>query len=235
MKTLRLLCFLVLTISEMTAQLPNVPENIKAELEIKQIEVDGRNYPYAVDYPENYDPQVQYEAMVCLGGGSFSTEIAYYYHYCYAPRASFKDFIKIYLISPRHKSVLSFDKTDWVQLIPGIERAENLKPDNWVISGASNGGIATYDLIAALPDKFMGFITIPGSMGSHAFLKEWVNYKVLMVYMENDPGWTESTKRDFKKLKQHIDAIDIYEIKDQGHILPPSFDIEPIYQRFLKL
>lgn len=104
-----------------------------------------------------------------------------------------------------------------------------------MISGASNGGIATYTVLDALPGRFSGFITIPGSLGKRNVPTEWRTYKALIVYMEKDHGWISSVKEDYNRLKTVIKDIAILEIKGHGHILPKSYNIESVYQTYLSL
>lgn len=217
------------------AQFPHVPDATKAALSIKEMELNGQKLSYGISYPEHYDPSEKYPSLLCLTGGNFSQQLAYYYYHAYSPRESFQEFIKIYPISPRNKSLLSFDDTDWQELIKGLQKNEPLSEGGWVISGASNGGVATYDLISASPATFEGFITIPGSMRGQPLLEEWKDYKVLIVYMSQDHGWISSSKQAYSRLKDHVKSIDIFEIKGYGHILPETYDIEPIYERYLGL
>lgn len=218
----------------MNAQLPSIPQSVKEELEIKQITVNGRLVSYGIAYPKGYDKTRAYPALICLTGGGFSQYLAYAYYHIYSPKETFQNHVKIYLIATG-KSLLAYHAQDWKEVMTLIEKEENLTSSGWVISGASNGGVATYGLISALPKKFDGFITIPGSMGRHQVLDEWKNYKVLLVYMDQDYGWIANTKRDFKKLKKYIRDIELFEIKGYGHILPEHYDIEPIYKKYLAL
>lgn len=217
------------------AQFPSVPPSIKKELTIKNRTIDGRPISYGISYPKGYEKTREYPALICLTGGGFSKQLAYYYYHNYSPKETFKNHVKIYLIATNGKSLLSYSRQDWTEVMSILQEAENLTPNNWLISGASNGGVATYALISALPKKFAGYITIPGSMGGHQILSEWKDYKVLLVYMDQDYGWIEGTKRDYKKLKEHIKNIELFEIKGYGHILPAHFDIEGIYKKYLAL
>lgn len=231
-----LLVLLVTIISNIAmAQFPYVPDEIKRELSIKEMKIDGKRMSYGISYPENYDPSKKYRALLCLTGGNFSEQLAYYYYHVYSPRESFRDFIKVYPISPNHKTLLSFGHSDWQDLIESLTKNEPLSEKGWVISGASNGGVATYDLISASPKTFDGFITIPGSMHGQQLLEEWKNYKALIVYMSLDHGWISGSKQAYSRLKGHIKAIDIFEIEGYGHILPETYDIEPIYRLYLGL
>lgn len=218
----------------MNAQFPRVPQEIKEELEIKSISYNGRLVNYGIAYPKGYDKTKKHSVLMCLTGGGFSQELAYYYYHAYSPRETFKEYIKIYLIAT-NKSLLSYSSQDWKEVMTALDDQEYLTQNGWVISGASNGGVATYGLISALPQKFNGYITIPGSMGRHEFLNEWKNYKVLIVYMDQDYGWIESSKRDFNKLNKHIKDIELFEIKGHGHILPKNYNIEKIYRKYLAL
>jgi len=220
--------------STLNAQFPTIPQEIKDEVEIKSINVNGRLVSYGIVYPKDDDKKRAHPALICLTGGGFSEYLAYAYHYVYAPKETFQEYIKIYLIA-RGKSFLSYNAKDWIATMTQIHKKEHLTAEGWVISGASNGGVATYGLISALPKKFSGFITIPGSMGNHLILDEWKTYKVLLVYMNQDYGWIESTKRDYKRLKEHIPHIELFEIKGYGHILTKDYDIEIIYKKYLAL
>lgn len=218
------------------AQFPNFPEEVKKELQIKKINVNGFSMSYGVSYPKGYLKDKIYPVLLCLVGGSFAERLTYYYHHVYVPKESFQEYIKIYPISPSHKSLLNFSSRDWKELVSTVQQSEkSTTKDKWVISGASNGGLATYNLISASPKTFKGFITIPGSMQNQKLLPEWKNYKVLIVYMNLDYGWISGSKMAYDRLKNHVKSIELYEIKGYGHILDDKYNIEPLYRRFLAL
>ena len=187
---------------------------------------------YGVEYPQNFDKNKRYPILLCLPGGSFTLRLASYYNLVYTPTTTFQDYIKIYAISNKQNSILSFKSDDWNAYIKAIQKNENGSTDGWVISGASNGGVATFNIISASPNTFRGFITIPGRMQGQPLLPEWKNYDALIVYGEKDTGWIKPSKDAYEKLNGHVRAIDIIELPGEGHVLPATYDINPIYQAF---
>lgn len=103
------MCFFPLMLM---AQFPHVPQEIKEEVRLKQLSFNGTMMSYGISYPTGYEEDKKYKVLLCLSGGSFSTQLAYYYHHVYSPKESFQTFIKIYLISPPNKSLLAFSASD---------------------------------------------------------------------------------------------------------------------------
>ena len=204
----------------------------KPGFSVKTMESATGTLTYGIEYPRGFDKSKKYSILLCLPGGDFAVKLASYYNWVYTPRRTFKDYIKIYPITNKENNILSFKKKDWNAYIEAIQINENGNDRDWVISGASNGGLATFDIISANPDIFRGFIVIPGRLKSQPILKEWMNLDALIVYGTEDSGWVKPSINTYNKLKGKVRAIDLIALEGIEHVLPVTFNIEPIYQAF---
>lgn len=204
-------------------------------MQIRTMNSATGNITYGVEYPKDFDPTKTYSILWCFPGGDFSADLATYYNYVYTPNSTFKDYIKIYAINNNENKMLNFKKKDWLAYIEAIQKNENGNDHDWVISGASNGGLVTFDIISASPETFRGFIVIPGRLRSQKLLEEWKSYRALIVYGTADKNWVQASKDTYKKLKNHIQKIDLMALEGEGHVLPLTYDIDPIYEAFENL
>lgn len=211
------------------------PVIFKPGFKVKTMDSATGELTYGVEYPQDFDKTKKYPILLCLPGGDFSLKLASYYNWVYTPRTTFQDAIKIYPISNDENKILSLSNDDWVAYIEAIKKNENGSDDGWVISGASNGGLATFDIITASPETFRGFIVIPGRIGSQPLLDEWKNYDALIVYASEDTSWIKGSKETYDKLKGHVRAIELIEIEGEDHVLSVTYNIDPIYERFENL
>ena len=195
----------------------------------------GKKIDYGIEYPADFDSTKKYPILWCLPGGDFSLRLASYYNYVYTPSTTFKDYIKIYAINNDETKVLSLNKERWIDYIEAIKQNENGTDNGWVISGASNGGTANFKIITASPETFRGFIVIPGNIGSHKLLPEWENYDALIVYGSEDSGWVKPSIDTFEKIKDHVRAADLIKLEGEEHVLPLTYNINPIYEAFENL
>lgn len=190
---------------------------------------------YGIEYPKQFDKSQKYPILLCLTGGGFSLKLANYFNKVYTPDTTFKNYIKIYPINNSKNKVLSFSKKDWQAYMMALKNNEYGSDENWVISGASNGGIATFNLISATPQLFRGFIVIPGYIQNQPILEEWQDYTALIVYGSKDTYWVKPSIQTYKKLKKHVSAIELMVLEGEGHVLPSDYDINPIYEKFEEL
>lgn len=229
------LSILTLTTLQCFSQDLTVPEDILKELHL--VTVPGTTetesaFAFKVVYPENYDPEKTYPVLLGLSGGGQSEKIV---DYCYAAwfRSSyFKNHLSIFPISPEGKNLRTYSGEEITALVAAINRQYKVTPNNWIIVGTSNGGVATFNFLANSPERYAGAIVIPGVLREEVEINEqWKHLKVLLAYGEkDDANWIEHTKTTEERLTNRVSKVSSMVLEGQGHILPIDFDIDQVYK-----
>jgi len=64
---------------------------------------------------------------------------------------------------------------------------------------------------------------------------KWINYKIIFAYGQIDhPNWKIKAIEAKEVLKDKVDIIEIFEMKDQVHLLKPEYDIGQVFQLYFK-
>lgn len=232
---IRLLVFIGFIFSSVgRAQDPGIPHEILNELETILIETEEENFLCRVVYPANYNPEKEYKCFLGLSGGNqLLPEVNYSYAACFRS-GYFKDYFTILPVAQSDSNNFKdFSSEEINSLITAIKEKFKLSP-TWLIGGASNGGIAAFNFVAAFPDKFEGIIVAPGYLPENIQPTEkWSHLKVILAYGKLDADfWIKSTKTTAKRLKKMVKSMIIVPLEEQRHVLDIKFNADKIYDPY---
>lgn len=230
-----ILFLLVGSLFNTSAQDLTVSPEILEELETVQLKTETDTFLLRVAYPKNYETAKTYKCFLGLSGGTQSREIV---DYCYAAwfrSGYFQNYITIMPVVEQGDTVnlKDYDRAKIADLLKAINERFKLE-SNWLIAGTSNGGEAAFRFVDAFPERFEGLITAPGLFGASIVPDErWEHLSVIMAYGTKDhPDWIKGTKACAKQLKKIVKSIKVVPLKDQGHILPVSFNADKMYDPY---
>jgi len=216
------------------AQDLTVSDEILNELETVVVETATDTFTFRVAYPQNYSAEKEYKCFIGLSGGNQSLEIV---NYCYAAwfrSGYFDDYITILpVVNTDTINFRNYNKKRIERLLNTINEEFKVK-QNWLIAGTSNGGVAAFNFVAAFPTKFEGIITAPGVLSeSIQPTSDWIHLKVILAYGERDEEeWKKGVKLTAKKLKKKVKWMELVPLKEQGHILPISFNVDKMFDPY---
>ena len=235
----RLMIFFIFTIFStiLVAQNLSVPDSILVELRTKKVlDLKNPQYPFIfqVVYPEHYDATKTYPILLGLSGGNQSKAIV---NYCYAAWFKsnyFKDYLTILPVNTNGKNLANYSQNDIRNMLSAIKNNFQVTTKNWIVSGTSNGGVATFNFVAEDPTLFQGIIVTPGKIQKQVKIKNsWKHLKVILAYGEKDADyWIKGTEMTEKMLSKHVKDVHTVVLKEQGHILPLDFDIDFVYKNY---
>lgn len=75
---------------------------------------------------------------------------------------------------------------------------------------------------------------MPGAFNFLETPKGWTNYTVVLTYGENDPDWRENSISVAEIIKNVVKKVILFEMKGQGHILSPDYDINEVYKLYFE-
>ncbi len=229
-----MLFFLIFGIGRLAfSQDLTVSEEILEKLETVVVQTELDTFMFRVAYPDNYSEGKKYSALIGLSGGNQSEEIV---NYCYAAwfkSGYFRDYVTILPVNVNKKNFRDYTTED-IERITETIREEFALKDQWILSGTSNGGVAAFNFIAAKPNLFSGVIVAPGIISEEITPSaEWSHLKVILAYGDkDDPTWIKASKESAKKIKKIVNSVKLVPLKNQGHILPISFNVDKMYDPY---
>lgn len=211
-----------------------VPDSILKELSTSVFVIEKDTICFKYVFPENYDSTKTYPVMLGLSGGNQSEFIV---DYCYASwfkSEYFKEYFTILPVNVLGKNLRSLNDDEIFRMIQAILENFNVTNDSWILSGTSNGGVAGYNFVAHSPKLFHGIITVPGSASDTlTFNQNWSHLHVLNAVGQDDSeGWKSAVLSTSDSLKSKVKVNDLITLKGVGHILPLSFEIDKVYERY---
>lgn len=212
------------------AALAASPAFSQDRLALKRVRVNGRRISYLVRRAGN----VSAPMLLCFGGGNANRGIMEYFEQAYTPATVYQDHHVILPIGPERQLFFQFDNNDARELLDEITKAEKIT-GRGLIAGVSNGGRAAFTFARAAPEAFRGFITMPGAMGGLVTPAAWRDYAIVLAYGTQDQKWKAETSRAYAFLRSRVGAIEQVALRGQGHVIDPTFDIDPAYARLKAL
>lgn len=238
-KQIFLFLVIVTTSTFLVAQNLSIPDSILQELQSEKV-LDLNNpkafFNFQIVYPEDYYATKTYPVLLGLSGGNQSVEIV---NYCYAAWFKsdyFKNHITILPVNTNEKSLRNYSQTEICNMLSAIKNSFRVTNKNWIIVGTSNGGVATFNFVAADPTLFQGIIVIPGVVNGQVEINDsWKHLKIILAYGENDQDdWIKGTEKTKILLNEYVEDVNTIEMKGQGHILPLDFDIDFVYKTYFE-
>ena len=217
------------------AQKPNleVPKSILAELHTITIPLPQTtdSISLRVAYPAAYSPSETYPVLLGLSGGNQSLEIV---NYCYAAwfrTGQFKRYLTVVPVAPEGRNLRDYGMAEIQALMDAIKAHFNTTPNGWTVAGTSNGGVATFNFLAADPGLFDGAVVIPGTMAETVEItNSWRHLSILLACgTEDAKDWIDATKATETALKGKVRHVQSIMLKGQGHISPIDFDLDVVY------
>lgn len=220
-----------------------VPVDVANELQTKTIQPDSAyQITYKVVRPKNFDPKKKYPVFVGLGGGSGTGQVIDYCYHTLFRSSELDGYIKVFPIAPKGINFTKVDSKFINGLLNAIPKYEMATKDGWIIAGTSNGGVGAFNFAHKQPQRFKGLFVVPGVLAisrNVGFPKEWASYHMMMCVGEKDTdSWVQSSKVSTDILKKEVFSKNpnnvVYKLlPGQGHIVDPSFDMDPYYKEFL--
>lgn len=212
----------------------SVPDSILHELNTSIFIEGSDTLCFKYVYPKDYDSTKNYPVFLGLSGGDQNEFIV---DYCYAAwfRSNyFKNYFTILPVNILHNNLIQYSPSEIELVYKSIQSHFNVSAKNWIIAGTSNGGVAVYNFVAQKPALFYGLITMPGSKGELVKIDStWSHLHVLNAVGENDSdGWKNAVYYIHDSTGTFLKKNDVMVLKDVGHILPISFNIDTVYQRY---
>lgn len=234
---LMLLFIFCMTISQ--AQEIDLPDSLFINLEKTEYKInDTLRQEFYIEYPKEYNDSIKYPVFIGLAGGNQSQDFVLYCYVVYFNTSILDNYIKIFPIGVDSDGIMSSSKDYYMEFLQQIQNNQPCLPNDWIIAGTSNGGIAALEIVSVKPSLFKGIITMPGIIyGDNIFVnKNWNHLKVLLVYGENDSdGWIQGVYKTDSVFKDNSMLSKTLMLSEQGHILNIGYDINKIYIEFFDL
>ena len=199
---------------------------------------DTLNQQYYVEYPMGYDKSKQYPVFIGIAGGGQSDKIVRYCYGVYFKTVLLDNYIKIFPVGIPNIGIKELYDGFYSDFLKQIKDNYSCLPNQWLIGGTSNGGIASLEIVASQPALFKGIITMPGIIHKNNITvnNDWKHITALLAYGEKDsPGWIKGVHKTDSVFKANSLKSKILMLPAQGHILKMGFDIDTIYLEYFDL
>lgn len=237
MKNIICLSILVLAVFITNAQEEDliVPKEVLNELTLKIVEYRGRNFKYKVKYPKKYSKNKTYKVFLALAGGRQGEAEVDYCYYAWFRSSYFDDYIVIMPINTEEESLRDYGNEEVLEFYDMIVDNEKVTKSKWIIGGTSNGGVAAFNYLMAYSSFFEGAIFMPGMISNKTIIpKHWKGLKIILSYGEFDDAWKELANEAFNHLSHTVKNIKLFEMKGQGHLVLPTYDIDNVYKQYFE-
>ena len=231
------LLFLIISFSGITtiAQDLTVPDEILEKLTTEVIYTETDTFTFRVAYPDNYNAEKEYDCFIGLSGGTQSMQIVDYCYAAWFQSGYFNEHITILPVNTGSDtiSLLDYEKGRIQNMVTAIQENFPVRSD-WVIAGTSNGGIGAFEWVAMDPLRYKAIIVAPGFIEPEMEIGEsWEHLDVILAYGDrDDPIWIKRSKQTAKRLKKAVKSVQLVALKDQGHILKISFNVDKFYDPY---
>jgi predicted esterase len=210
-----------------------IPEEDAAKIKEVSLVHSGETFDFKLVYPVEYDSTKQHDVVLGLSGGNAAPNLVDYCYYSMFKTKYFDDKFIIMPIGFNGQPLHKLESETMVNMLDAVLNEFNINNKNWLLVGTSNGGVAAFRFAYVRPELFKGIIVIPGAMSFDEVHEKWSDYRIMLCCGENDDeSWLNAVKRDRKLLTDKVKEVFTYIIKDEGHILSPTYNQELIYDLY---
>lgn len=236
---IQVILILIALYSIVQAQEIELPDSLFVNLDLVEFSIDDTiSQEFYVEYPRGYDSQQEYPIFIGLAGGNQSKDFVMYCYAIYFKTKLLDDYIIVLPIGSDSDGIMSSGKEYYFSLFKVIEDNLPCTPNDWLIAGTSNGGIASLEIVSVQPSRFSGLITMPGIIYGESIEvnANWSHLKALLAYGENDSeGWIQGVQKTNDIFVENSMLTKTLKIPDQGHVFELGFDIDIVYQEYFSL
>lgn len=234
-----LLAGLLILFSKLQAQDLSVPPEILSELKTATIQnplEDGGEFTVKYFIPEGLNSDESHPVLLGLSGGNQSENVVKYCYAAWFRSALFSNYITVIPISNKGENMRDYTAAQINVLLASIQAHFSATENNWVVAGTSNGGVASFNFLAASPQRFQGAVVVPGMMReSIEPSAKWNHLTILLAYGDQDTkDWIEASAQTEARLKGYVKSVQTMALKDQGHYIPIHFDMDSVYRIFFQ-
>ena len=191
---------------------------------VYRVTLAGAERPVTVVYPAGYDSAGAYPVLLSLPPQPGTTAmVEASLHTYWRNEGRRRGYL---VVSPE---ILGPNLRDYANdIVPGLfawmETTLAVDTERVAVTGASNGGIGTFEVLTRHPERFAAAITLPGYYNGHRALDGLADTPVWLLVGEQDNGWLEASRQTTEALEQVGAEVSLTVLPGQGHSIhvPPS-------------
>ena len=191
---------------------------------VYRVALAGTERPVTVIYPDEYDPAGAYPAILSLPPGpgtAAMVEASLRTYWRDEGRRRGYLIVSPEILGPR----LREDANDIApDLFAWMETHLAMDAERVAVTGASNGGIGTFEMLARHPERFAAAMTLPGYYGGDRSLEALADTPIWLLVGEQDASWLEASRQTTDALEQVGADVTLTVLPGQGHgvRVPPT-------------